>query len=86
MSAKNIEIVGIAIDQAANVADFVKELQIAYPVVLADASSIDLMRRLGNTAGGLPFTVVLDRAGKLIFRRLGTITEVELEGRLASII
>jgi thiol-disulfide isomerase/thioredoxin len=86
MSAKRVEIVGIAIDQASNVADFIKELGIVYPVVLADAGSIDLMRRLGNSAGGLPFTVVLDRAGKLTYRRLGTITEAELEGRLASIV
>lgn len=83
--SKRVEILGIAVDQASNVADFVKELKIDYPVVLADASSIDLMRRLGNSAGGLPFTVILDREGNLAYRKLGSIGESELEESLASI-
>ena len=29
------------------------------------------MRKLGNSAGGLPYTVVADRQGKLIHRKLG---------------
>ena len=85
LSSKRVEILGIAVDQASNVAEFVKELKIAYPVVLADANSIELMRRLGNTAGGLPFTVILDRNGKLAYRKLGSITESELERNLVSI-
>lgn len=86
MSSKGVEIVGIAIDQRSNVADFTKELDIVYPVLLADAGSIELMRRLGNSAGGLPFTVVIDRAGKLAYRKLGPIAEAEFEARIASIL
>ena len=85
MSAKGVEIVGIAIDQVVKVASVVKELEILYPVLLAEHGGIELMRGLGNTAGGLPFTVILDRNGKLVYRKLGQIVEAELEGRLASI-
>ena len=85
-SSKGVEIVGIAIDKVANVADFARELKIEYPILIADAGAIDLMRRLGNSAGGLPFTVVLDRVGKLAHRKLGAISEAELEARLASIV
>jgi len=38
-----------------------------------------LARDLGNRTGALPFTVVLDRAGKLIKSHLGLITEEELD-------
>jgi thiol-disulfide isomerase/thioredoxin len=86
MSSKGVEIVGIAIDQASNVAVFARELGIVYPVLMADAGSIELMRRLGNSAGGLPFTVVLDRGGKLAYRKLGSINEVDFEARIASIV
>ena len=85
LSSKRVEILGIAVDNASNVADYVRELKILYPVVLADANSIELMRRLGNSAGGLPFTVILDREAKLVYRKLGSITESELEENIASI-
>ena len=85
MSPKGVEIVGIAIDQAVNVVNFVKELDIRYPVLLADEGGIELMRRLGNKGGGLPFTVILDRKGTLNYRKLGPIAEADLEERLASI-
>ena len=86
LSSKGVEIIGIAIDQVANVVQFVKELKIVYPVVIGDADSFEMMRRLGNSAGGLPFTVILDRDGRLAYRKLGQITEADLETRLASII
>ena len=86
MSAKNAEIIGIAIDQMINVTNFAKELGIVYPILVGDAGSIELMRKLGNSAGGLPFTVLLDRGGKLVYRKIGTIAEAELETRIASIV
>jgi thiol-disulfide isomerase/thioredoxin len=86
MSLKGVEIVGIAIDQASKVADFAKQLDIVYPILVADPGSIELMGRLGNSAGGLPFTVVLDRGGKLAYRKLGSIAEAEFEARIASIV
>lgn len=84
--SKRVEILGIAIDNGPIVGDFVRELKILYPIVLADANSIQLMRQLGNSAGGLPFTVVLDREGRLAFRKLGSIIESEFEQNIASII
>jgi hypothetical protein len=37
------------------------------------------MRNLGNTAGGLPFTVLLDRRGRLAERKLGAYSASGLE-------
>ena len=37
------------------------------------------MRALGNVAGGLPFTVVLDRKGTLAHRKLGLLRREALE-------
>lgn len=77
---------GIAVDQAGNVVDFLKTLPVAYSVVLGDSGLIELMRRLGNSAGGLPFTVVVDRHGLLAERTLGIISEAALERRLSALI
>jgi thiol-disulfide isomerase/thioredoxin len=77
-----LEIVGIAIDNAAKVGEFTVSLKITYPILLAEANGVDLMRKLGNGSGGLPYTVIADRQGALIHRKLGTMKQAELDGIL----
>lgn len=59
---------GVAVDTADNVRKFVVDIPIDYASVIAGHQGIELVRALGNTAGGLPFTV--------LFRPDGTIFEV----------
>jgi len=77
-----IEIVGIAIDNAAKVRDFTASLKISYPIFLAEANGLDLMRKLGNDAGGLPYTVVADRNGGVLHRKLGAFHQGDLDAIL----
>jgi thiol-disulfide isomerase/thioredoxin len=85
-ASKGVEFVGIGIDTAAKIAQFSKEVPVGYPLLVAGAEAVELMRGLGNLAGGLPFTVVLDRSGTLAHRRLGALSRAELEGVLASML
>ena len=78
-----VEIVGIAVDNAVKVREFSATFKISYPVLLAEAEGLDLMRRVGNTGGGLPYTVITDRQGKLLHRKLGALKQDELEALLA---
>jgi hypothetical protein len=61
------------------VSAFVRELGVTYPIVVLGAEGIELMRALGNRAGALPFTVVLDREGEVRARHLGTLDEARIE-------
>lgn len=72
------EVVGIAADKEAPVAEFVARLGIGFPIALAGAEGIALSRRLGNHMGGLPFTVVTDREGTIRVRKIGEIKPEEL--------
>ena len=76
-----VTIVGVAIeDQGAPVRDFARAYDMDYTLLLArDGSGLDLMRALGNTGAGLPFTVAVDRRGRMVARRLGAITREQLE-------
>ena len=78
------EIVGIALDNAANVRDFAAKYRIRYPLLVGDAGAIDLLRELGNQAGALPYTVALDRTGAVAWRHLGAVKEPELRKVLDS--
>jgi thiol-disulfide isomerase/thioredoxin len=75
---KGVQVVGIAVDSADKARESAAELGVNYPVLVAGLEVIDLTRRLGNRAGGLPFTVILDRQGRLVRAHLGLISEAEL--------
>lgn len=83
---KGIEVVGIAIDQATKVQQFVAKMQIEYPILLAESQGLDLIRTLGNRSGGLPFTVFLDRAGRPARTKIGVLRQPELDSTLAALV
>lgn len=76
--AKGVQVVGIAVDSVENARTSAAELKIDYPVLIAGIEIVDLTRRLGNRVGALPYTVILNREGKVIATHLGLISEVEL--------
>jgi thiol-disulfide isomerase/thioredoxin len=80
---KGFEVVGIAIDQAAKVGEMAAKLTIDYPLLLADAQGLQLLRELGNASGGLPYTVLLDRNLRPAARKLGALKRPEAEAMLA---
>lgn len=77
-----VEIVGIAIDNMAKVVDFTASLKISYPILLAEADGLEMMRKLGNSVGGLPYTVVADRQGGVLHRKLGAFHPGDLDAIL----
>jgi thiol-disulfide isomerase/thioredoxin len=77
--AKGIEVIGIAIeDKAEPVRDFAKAYEMDYPLLVAKDKGLPLMQALGNTKMGLPFTVAVDRSGRLVHVKLGAIRADEL--------
>jgi thiol-disulfide isomerase/thioredoxin len=80
---EGIEIVGIGLDSADKIREFASIYKINYPLLVADATAIELLRRLGNRAGGLPYSVGLDRSGALVARHLGALKEADLRQVLA---
>lgn len=85
-ASNRVTIVGISVDSVDKVREFANEYRIGYPLVIGTMDVVDLTRRLGNKAAGLPYTIVLDRSGRLVKSHLGAISEAELENaiRLAS--
>jgi thiol-disulfide isomerase/thioredoxin len=81
-----VEIVGIAVDSAAKVRQFSSSFNIPYPILIAEAEGLELMRRLGNSSGGLPYTVIVDRQGGVIRRKLGALKQAELDAILGPLI
>jgi thiol-disulfide isomerase/thioredoxin len=81
-----VSVVGIGIDSEPKIREFVANVGVRYEVLVADVDAIRLVKELGNPAGGLPFTVVLDPAGRIASRKLGAYSAPELEGIVASLL
>jgi len=73
-----MQVIGIGIDSASNIGQFSRKTPMRYPLVVAGNSGLELVRRLGNTAGALPFTVVLARDGSVTWRTLGRFKTADL--------
>ena len=79
---KIAQFVGIGIDDAAKMREFAKSIGLTYRLLEAGAGGLDLLRALGDDVGGLPYTLVLDRHGGVVARKLGRIGRDELEQAL----
>ena len=79
---KGIEFVGIGVDSQQNVQTFLKKVPVDYPIFVSGFGGVDLARGLGNTAGALPFTVVIDANGAVRSTKLGQVTPAELSKTL----
>jgi thiol-disulfide isomerase/thioredoxin len=77
--ARGLQFVGIAIDEPAKVAEFAREFGINYPLLIGGTGSLELLRQAGNRQAVLPYTVVIDRSGKLVSREPGGLKEARLE-------
>lgn len=76
---KGVEVVGLALDNGDKVRDFVKENNVTYPIFYGGHDAIELGKTLGNDAGAIPFTVVIDKDGKLVHTFKGDLPNSELE-------
>jgi thiol-disulfide isomerase/thioredoxin len=71
--------VGLAIDQPSSVRKFLQRTPVTFPIAFAGLEGTDLTRRLGNQVGGLPFSVLVDPAGRIRERRMGQLHEADLK-------
>jgi thiol-disulfide isomerase/thioredoxin len=62
---RGVQFVGIAVDDVAKVRDFAAELGLNYPALIGGYGAIELSKSLGNRVGALPYTVFIDRAGRI---------------------
>ena len=79
----NITFLGIAIDTLPNVERFLQKVQVSYPLLVAGHGGIAHMKALGNSKGGLPYTVVFDAASRPYRDILGQVDPKELDAVLA---
>jgi thiol-disulfide isomerase/thioredoxin len=76
---KGLAIVGVAIDTKQNVIDFTDPMGVNYPVLIGNQEGISLAKAYGNRYGVLPYTVFIDRSGKIVQTHRNELTFDEAE-------
>jgi len=78
-AARGLQIVGPAVDDEDAVRSMQGPLGINYPVLSGTPDAmIDIMEKLGNGPGGLPFSVLVSPDGLIVQRQLGEFTPAQL--------
>ncbi|MGH8081577.1 MAG: TlpA disulfide reductase family protein [Lysobacter sp.] len=77
--ATGTQVIGVALDNAADVGAFLQRVPVDYPIVLDAPGPRDAGVQLGNPKGVLPYTVLIGADGKLIKQRIGPFVDGEIE-------
>ncbi|WP_305805280.1 TlpA disulfide reductase family protein [Stenotrophomonas sp. YIM B06876] len=74
-----IQVVGLALDSAEAVREFLQQVPVDYPVVLETPGPADASVALGNTRGLLPYSVLVGADGRIVRQKLGAFAPGELD-------
>ncbi|MFT3859626.1 MAG: TlpA disulfide reductase family protein [Aquabacterium sp.] len=77
-SPQGWHVLGLAIDGPTPVKEFLAKVRVGFAIGLAGFGGTELAQALGNQAGGLPFTVLIDAQGRIRHRKMGATTHAEL--------
>jgi thiol-disulfide isomerase/thioredoxin len=86
LGPKGLQFVGIAVDQKDKVEQFAKELDLNYPALIGGYDAVDLSKSLGNELSALPFTIVIDRSGKVALTQLGPFKQDKLRSTINNLL
>lgn len=75
---RGLQVLGLTLDEADATRAFAQRVAMTYPVLLGLEPILKLQAAYGDTR--LPFTVVIDRAGRVVYRQAGEMQRLELEG------
>jgi thiol-disulfide isomerase/thioredoxin len=86
LAPKNVQFVGISAEDISKLQQFSSEMKVSYPLLAGDIDAMSLAQSLGNNKSVLPFTVVVDKKGRIASIWFGIIDISELETALKPLI
>jgi len=81
-AGRGLDVLGIGIDSPDKIRRFAAQWPVSYPLLVAQKTGYELSRQFGNRSLALPFTVVVDRNGRIIERTLGRFQAAELRAQM----
>ncbi|ORU89501.1 MAG: redoxin [Cycloclasticus sp. symbiont of Poecilosclerida sp. M] len=82
---QGVQFIGVAIDNEQSVSQFAFEMDMNYPSLIAEIKGIGLAQQYGNRAGALPYSVIIDRHGQIVFRKTGPLSRQRIINTITSL-
>ncbi len=76
---EGLQFVGVALDRLDDARDFAEKLELAYPTMQGVHDAMQVSELYGNADGLLPYTVIIDRQGRIVERFFGEVTRDDIE-------
>jgi thiol-disulfide isomerase/thioredoxin len=76
---RGVQVLGIALDDEANVREFLRKIPVAYTIALDAPGPADAGVRLGNPKGVLPYSILVSADGVLLKQRIGPFAAGEID-------
>ena len=86
LGSRGLQFVGIAVDQPDKVDRFAKELRLNYPALIGGYEAVELSANMGNRLAALPFTIVIDRQGRVAQTHLGPVKKQQLRATIRELL
>lgn len=83
---RGLQVIGVAIDKTEDVKNYQEFNFINYPVLVGQDEVMVLMTQYGNRIASLPYSVVMDRQGRVLGRKVGAYQRTELQAVLEGLL
>jgi thiol-disulfide isomerase/thioredoxin len=78
-AARNVAVVGIAVDHRDQVLAYARQLGIPYPLLIGDQDALDAAAAFGVESPAFPFTVFTDRRGEVVALYMGELHKAQAD-------
>jgi len=75
---QGVQFLGVAIDDPEPIRGFIDQVDMGYPTLYGMEAALDVAAAYGNDRGTLPYTVIIDRDGRIHERFSGQLHEPDL--------
>ena len=84
---EKVQFIGVALDDLEAVKTFQQKNAVNYPLLISgDWAGFNLAKQLGNSISAIPYTVVVNRDGQVIYRHSGELSVNELQAVISPLL
>lgn len=86
LGINGLQFVGVAIDEIKDVTQFATSIGINYPMLIGNDNALQLSEQLGNRLQGLPFSVIFNREGHVVYKGVGSLSTTTIHTNIDSLL
>lgn len=84
---EKVQFIGIALDDLEAVKTFQQKTAVNYPLLISgDFAGFQLAKKLGNLISAIPYTVIVDNSGQVVYRHSGEMSANELQAVISPLL